>query len=116
MKALLITMLIIGVLVLIILGLPLRVGIWVPDIIAAPKRTLAEKTLTNGHSFKVIQYWNRVDFYTTELLHTSPAGSVNTHVLDGDDSKSWSLPLVVDEQNKTATITLSGERTRKIHW
>jgi hypothetical protein len=52
-----------------------------------------------------VQYWNRVDFYSTELRVTSPGGSTETHTLDGDDSKSWRLPLVVDEQRQTARRT-----------
>ena len=43
--------------------------------------------------FEVIQYWNRSDFYNTELTHTDPAGRETRHVLDGDDSKSWRVPI-----------------------
>jgi hypothetical protein len=115
MKALLITMLIISMLILILLGLPLRIGIWIPDVIAAPRRTLAEQTLTNGHSFKVIQYWD-VDFYTMELQHTSTDGSVNKHFLESEGDKSWSVPLILDEKSKSATVILDGGRTNKINW
>lgn len=58
-----------------LLGLPLLIGIWLPDVISAPQHTLAEQRLASGHSFRVIQYWNRGDFYNTELLHTSPDGT-----------------------------------------
>jgi hypothetical protein len=99
-----------------LLGLPLLIGIWLPDIISAPRHVLAEERLASGHSFRVIQYWNRGDFYNTELWHAFPNGTVETTVLDGDDNKSWSLPLNIDEQNKTATVTLSGNRVKRIDW
>jgi hypothetical protein len=116
MKQLLVIMLIVGVLFVASLGLPLLIGIWLPDIFSVTERTLAEQRLASGHSFQVVQYWNRVDFYSTLLRVSSPDGSIETHVLDGDDSKSWRLPLVVDEQRHTATVTLGGGRVRKVDW
>ena len=99
-----------------ILGLPLVIGVWLPDVVFAPKRILAEQRLANGHLFRVVQYWNHIDFYTTELLHISPDGTLNTDVLDGDDNKSWSVPLAVDETNKTVTVTLGWGRIKKVDW
>src|SRR5688572_29205736 len=116
MKQTLAILLIVGLLFGAILGLPLLIGIWLPDVISAPQHTLAEQRLASGHTFRVVQYWNRSDFYNTELLHTSPNGTVETHLLDADDSKSWRVPLIVDEQGKTATITLSGGRVKKVDW
>jgi hypothetical protein len=37
-------------------GLPLLLGIWLPDVISAPKHMLAEQRLASGHSFRVIQH------------------------------------------------------------
>jgi len=116
MKQFLIITVIVGLVFGALLGLPLLIGIWLPDVISAPQHTLAERRLASGHSFRVIQYWNRGDFYNTELLHISPDGTVETHVLDADDSKSWSVPLTVDEQRKTATVTLGGGRVKKVDW
>ena len=116
MKKPLIILLVVSVLVGALLGLPLLIGIWLPDVFLAPQHTLAEQRLASGHSFRVIQYWNHGDFYNTELLHTSPDGTVETHVLDGDDDKSWRVPLVVDEQHKTVTVTLGGGRVKKVDW
>ena len=116
MKPIVITLFIVVLLFGAVLGLPLFIGIWLPDVISAPQHTLAEQHLTNGHSFAVVQYWNRGDFYSTELLHTLPDGTAVTHVLDSDDSKSWRLPLVVNEQQRTATITLGGGRVKILHW
>jgi hypothetical protein len=98
------------------LVVPLGLGIWLPDVIFAPTRILAEQKLQNGHSFRVIQYWNHVDFYTTELVHTLPGGRVIQTVLDGDDNKSWSVPMVVDEKGRSVHVTLSGKRLRRISW
>ena len=108
--------LIAGVLIGALLGLPLLIGIWLPDVIFPSSNTLADLRFVSGHSFRVIQYWNRCDFYNTELLHTLPDGSVTTNVLDADDAKSWSVPLIVDEQQRTATIILRGNRVKKVSW
>ncbi len=107
---------VVGLLLGALLGLPLLIGVWLPDVIAAPRYTLAEQHLTNGYSFRVVQYWNRVDFYSTELHVTCPDGRTEFHTLDGDDSKSWRLPLVIDEQSRTATVTLGGGRVRRVDW
>ncbi|HYG35679.1 MAG TPA: hypothetical protein VEC99_12885, partial [Clostridia bacterium] len=69
-------------------GLPLLIGVWLPDVIAPREHILAEQRLASGYSFRVIQYWNRIDFYSTELRVTSPNGHTEVHTLDGDDSKS----------------------------
>ena len=100
----------------IFLGFPLLVGVWLPDVFFANKHTLASKTLSSGYEFRVVQYWNRVGFYSTELHVTSPAGHLEVYTLDGDDSKSWRLPLVIDEQRRTATVTLGGGRVRQVDW
>jgi hypothetical protein len=99
-----------------LLGLPLLIGIWLPDVISAARHTLAEQRLANGHSFRVIQYWNRCDFYNTELLHISPDGAVEAHILDADDSKSWRVPLAIDERQRIATIILNGGRVKRVGW
>jgi len=99
-----------------VLIVPLAFGVWLPDVFIDRQHTLAEQRLASGHSFRVIQYWNHGDFYNTELLHTSPDGTVETHVLDADDSKSWSVPLVIDEQHKTVMVTLGGGRVKKVNW
>jgi hypothetical protein len=99
-----------------LLLLPLLFGIWLPDVIYAGRHTLAEQKLPSGDTFRVIQHWNRSDFYNTELVRTSPSGAVTIFVLDSDDNKIWSVPLVVDAQQHTATVTLSGGRTRSVSW
>ena len=97
-------------------GLSLLIGVWLPDVIYAREHILAEQRLPSGHLFRVVQYWNHVDFYSTELRVTSPDGRTQVQTLDGDDNKSWRLPLVIDEQHHTATITLGGNRVRTVDW
>ena len=97
-------------------ALGLLIGVWLPDVVFAPEHTIAEQRLASGHTFRVVQFWNRVDFYSTELRVTSPDGRTETHTLDGDDSKSWRLPLTVDEQRHTAMVILGGGRVRKVDW
>ena len=116
MKQLCVSLLMVGLLCGVLLGLPLLIGVWPPDVIRSSEHILAEQRLGSGHVFRVVQYWNHVDFYSTELRVTSPDGSTETHTLDSDDSKSWRLPLVIDETNHTATVTLGGGRVRKVDW
>jgi hypothetical protein len=92
---------------------PAWAGVWLPDIFTfGSGRTLAQVAGTSGAKYEVIQYWNYVDFYTTELRITSGSAATKVFKLDDDDSKSWSVPLAVDERAGTATVTLSGDRTR----
>ena len=99
-----------------LLLLPLCCGVWLPDTVMRTPRTLAALRLPSGHSFRVIQYWNNCDFYNTELLHTFPGGRVETVVLDGDDNKTWSVPMKVDQGSQTVTVTLGGNRIRVLSW
>jgi hypothetical protein len=96
--------------------LPLGWGAWVPDLLFAPHRTLAATTSPSGISFRVVQYWNRFDFYSTELHISPPTTSTEIVTLDGDDNKSWSVPLAVNESSRVATVTLSGGRSKSVHW
>ena len=96
--------------------MPLLIGIWLPDVITAQHHTLAQQRLPSGYSFRMVQYWNRFDFYSTELHVTSPAGRTEVHTLDGDDSKSWRLPFRIDEHRRTATVVLDGGRIKTVDW
>ena len=95
--------------------LPLSVGVWIPDLIGTT-HTLSSVTTSSGYSLRVTQAWNYVDFYSTTLYVTAPDGSTTDTVLDGDDTKSWSVPVALDEPGRTATVMLGGGRSRVIHW
>jgi len=94
----------------------LSFGVWLPDVFIDCDHILAEKRLPGGDVIQVVQYWNHVDFYSTELVHTSPNGTVRRYVLDGDDDKSWRVPLSVSEWARQATVQLSGKRTKVVYW
>ncbi len=79
--------------------------IWPPDLVHDRIHTLASLRLSDGNLFTVSQYWNHVDFYTTELQHTSPGGQVATYTLDGDDHKRWTVRIVPDSQNRLVTVS-----------
>jgi hypothetical protein len=98
-----------------VLFLPLCIGAWLPDVFSGRAHTLASTKLADGTDFRVTQYWGG-DFYTTDLWITLPDGRRDRQVLDGDDSKSWHVPVVVDPANRTVSITLSGNRQKKIKW
>ncbi|HTG42897.1 MAG TPA: hypothetical protein VK633_00070 [Verrucomicrobiae bacterium] len=109
-----------GIVILIISGalllFPLRIGVWLPDLFWSRSHILASHTSTNGYRFRVIQHWNSADFYSTELHITAPDGRTEVRTLDGDDSKSWSVPLVVNETSRVVLVTLGRGRTRKESW
>ncbi|MFA6174892.1 MAG: hypothetical protein WC701_14615 [Kiritimatiellales bacterium] len=90
--------------------------IWLPDLFTGAKHVIASVSLANGNSFTVVQYWNRTDFYSTELHHRCPDGNITVSTLDGDDRKSWKVPIAVDEQKRLVTVTLSGGRSRIVSY
>lgn len=116
MKRQLVTVLVVGLVFVALVCLPLLVGVWLPDVLINQEHVLAEQRLASGYLFRVVQYWNHSDFYSTQLRVTSPDGHTTTNTLDGDDSKSWRLPLTVDEEHHTAIVTLGGNRVKKVDW
>jgi hypothetical protein len=97
-----------------VMGLPLLVGIWLPDLFVPNDNVLAERQLESGDSFKVIQYWNETCYYTV-LEHRGAAG-LKTQVLDCEDRKRWRVPISVDEKNKTIFVSLGWNGVRKVGW
>jgi hypothetical protein len=116
MRALEIISLIVAAIIALLWLLGLLIGVWLPDVVLAPRSTIAFAKSSSGHTFRVIQYWNRVDFYSTELHVTSPDGIEFDNTLDGDDMKSWSVPMSIDESNKVVSITLGGGRVKKVRY
>src|SRR6476620_5481322 len=53
------------------LVLPLAMGVWLPDIFGK-QHTLSSTTTSTGYHVSIVQYWNHVDFYTTEARVTAP--------------------------------------------
>ena len=88
-------------------GLYYGVGVWPPDIGSGKRAVLASAESASGERFKVVQFWNGVDFYTTQVEHVSPDGIVDIAVIDGDDRKQWPCSAKVIESEKKLVITLS---------
>jgi hypothetical protein len=99
-----------------VLLLPLLIGVWLPDVFINRVHVLAEGVSSSGYKFQVVQYWNHVDFYSTELHVIGPDGTIEKRPLDSDDNKSWSVPLTINEQQKRVTIVLGGNRVREESW
>jgi len=78
--------------------------------------TIASLRLSDGSEFEVVQYWNHIDFYNTELRHRLPDGQQQTWVLDGDDHKRWHIPLTVDEAARTVSVPHQGPNLKTIQW
>jgi len=78
--------------------------IWPPDVFSGARLTLGSLRLPDGQSFSVVQYWNHIDFYSTELQHLSSDGHSESYTLDGDDHKRWSAQIVADGLNRVVTV------------
>jgi len=95
--------------------LPLAMGVWLPDVFGK-QHTLCSATTSAGYQISIVQYWNHVDFYTTEARVTSPDGVTVISLVDGDASKTWSAILEIDPSQKGATYRLPDGRSGGITW
>lgn len=96
-------------------GLPLVYGVWLPDVFGK-LHTLCSAQTSSGHQISIVQYWNHVDFYTTEARVTAPGGATSIFLIDGDASKSWGATLEIDPSEKGATYTLPNGRVGTFTW
>ena len=97
------------------LALPSAMGVWPPDVFGT-QHTLCSATTSTGYRVSIVQYWNHVDFYTTEARVTDPDGMTSISILDGDASKAWTAIVEIDSAQKDATFKLSDGRSGKITW
>lgn len=104
------------VVLMICLLLPLTVGVWLPDTFSFKPHTLALTTTPNGHTFRIIQYWNGEDFYNTELWHTYPNGKLDRKVVDSDDVKQWNASLSVDAAHQQVGMTIGENHFQPQPW
>ena len=90
---------------------------WPPDIISPRVHVLASAASLAGDRFQVVQYWNRGDFYTTELEHLAPDGIFSVQQINWDDGKQWLSRIRVSEHDKRAFVTFPGDaRTWEHDW
>ncbi len=97
------------------LVLPLAIGVWLPDVFGK-EHVLCSATTSSGHRISLVQYWNHVDFYTTEARVTGPDDVSSITVIDGDASKTWSATLAIDPSQTSATYQIPGGRSGQITW
>ena len=97
------------------LFLPLAMGVWLPDVFGK-EHTLCSATTSTGYQISIVQYWNHIDFYTTEARVTGPDGVTSVSPIDGDASKSWSATLEIDRSQTRATYRIPNGRTATITW
>ena len=84
--------------------LPMGIGVWLPDVFSGATHTLAT-TAKDGYAFRVVQYWNHVDFYTTEVRITHPDGRTEVQTVDGDSSKEWApVAISVDPARRSVVV------------
>jgi len=95
--------------------LPLTQGVWIPDFTGIP-RTLGQATSAKGERFKVVQYWNHVDFYTTEVQITKTDGSTSVVVIDGDANRNRDAAIALDEFGRMAMVEVDGKGYPAFDW
>ena len=95
------------------IALPLAAGVWIPDFLGR-NNVLATAKTESGYLVEVVQRWNYVDFYTTEIVATTRAGETTKVILDGDDHKRWRYSFGLDERQGSLTVRLEGGRTIQI--
>jgi len=95
------------------IALPLTAGVWIPDFLGRDYVLATAKT-ESGDLVEVVQRWNYVDFYTTEIVSTTRAGVTTKVILDGDDHKRWRYSFGLDERQGSLTVRLEGCRTIQI--
>ena len=88
--------------------LPLTQGVWILDLAGLPRR-LADATGLDGSRFEVVQYWNYVDFYTTEVRTTTPDGNMSVKVLDRDAKRTREAAITLDESDRMVMLELDGK-------
>ena len=71
-----------------VLSLPLRWGVWLPDLINPTAIVLDEVKSTNGDHLRLTQLWVG-DGYATEFLHSDMDGRTWIFAIDGDARKAW---------------------------
>jgi hypothetical protein len=96
-------------------GLPLVYGVWLPDVFGK-QHTLCSATTSTGYQVSIVQYWNHVDFYTTEARITAPGGATSIIPIDGDAAKSWGAALEMDPSQTLATYRLPDGKSGKLAW
>ena len=90
---------------------PQWLGVWPPDVASPRVHVLATAASSAGDRFQVVQYWNRGDFYTTELEHLAPDGSFTVQQIDWDDDKRWASEIRVSDQDGKAYVTFPRRST-----
>ncbi len=78
--------------------------VWPPDIVSGRETVLASVQSQSGERFKLVQFWG-IDFYTTQLEHIRPDGSVKITQIDGDDDKRWKYSAELIEADKTLVVS-----------
>ncbi len=82
-------------------------GVWIPDF-TGKSRILGQTIDSTGQRLEVVQFWNHVDFYTTELVVTKTDGTIRRKLIDGDSKKGWTARITVDEAKRTAVVMING--------
>jgi len=86
-----------------VLILPLRWGVWLPDVVKPRAIVLDELTTKNGDHVRLTQLWVG-DGYATEFFHTDGEGHIWTFAIDGDAPRTWGGRL--EKTNRSLRITV----------
>src|SRR5688500_15461829 len=91
-----------GILLLGVLLVILKYGIWPPDLFRRNRPIVLDAIVKpDGEYLRLIQYWVG-DGYATEFIHTEGNGKIWFFAIYGDAKKAWSGCL--RQTNSTVTI------------
>jgi len=91
------------VVVVCVLLIPLKWGVWLPDVVNPKAIVLEELITTNGDHLRLTQLWVG-DGYATEFFHTDKDGQIWTFAIDGDARRVWNGSLA--KSNRLLRITV----------
>jgi hypothetical protein len=78
--------------------------IWIPDLWRQGRRVVHAFEDRDGNKYQVMEWWNRVDFYSVEFVHSCSNGATHTALIDSDASKWWSCEIALSKTNQDLIV------------
>jgi hypothetical protein len=92
-------------------------GVWPPDIFSGKVSILASAKSNSGAQFRVVQFFNGYESYTTQLEQINVEGATDVVVIDGDAFKYWSCSIDVIENDEKLVVSFpSSGRKLEYYW
>lgn len=78
--------------------------IWIPDLWRQGRRIVHTFQDRDGNKYQVKEWWNRVDFYSVEFVHSRSNGATHAALIDPDASKWWSCEIAPSKTNQDLIV------------